>query len=337
MLFCGIDLHSNNSFIVIIDEDDRVVYSKRHANSMTEIVEAMVPYQDEISGIAVESTFNWYWLIDGLQEQDYSVHLVNTVAVKQYDGMKHRGDESDAKHLAHLLRLGLLPEGYIMPKDRRAMRDLARKRMQLVQQRSAQIITIESAMQRYTGARANSNTIKQLTEADLEQLNLSSTAILGLQTNLAVMHALQEQIDRVEAVLESYCRADPAFRLLKSTAGIGEVLATVILLETGDIARFAGAGNYVSYCRCVGSTHLSNGKKKGSGNTKNGNRYLAWAYVEAANFAVRYCEPARKFYQRKKAKRNGIVAIKAVAHKLARACYHMLRTGEVFFVERCFV
>ncbi|SER73039.1 Transposase [Nitrosomonas sp. Nm51] len=118
MLFCGIDLHSNNSFIVIIDEDDRVVYGKRHANSMVEILEAMVPYQDEISGIAVESIFNWYWLIDGLQEQGYSVHLVNTVAVKQYDGMKHRGDESDAKHLAHLLRLGLLPEGYIMPKDR---------------------------------------------------------------------------------------------------------------------------------------------------------------------------------------------------------------------------
>ncbi|SER76778.1 Transposase IS116/IS110/IS902 family protein, partial [Nitrosomonas sp. Nm51] len=161
-----------------------------------------------------------------------------------------------------------------------------------------------SAMQRYTGARANSNTIKQLTEADLAQLNLSSTEILGLQTSLAVMHALQEQIDRVEAVLESYCRA--------------------------------GAGNYVSYCRCVGSAHLSNGKKKGSGNTRNGNRYLAWAYVEAANFAVRYCEPARKFYQRKKAKRNGIVAIKAVAHKLARACYHMLRTREVFSVGRCF-
>jgi transposase len=114
------------------------------------------------------------------------------------------------------------------------------------------------------------------------------------------------------------------------------VLATVILLETGEIGRFADAGNYVSYCRCVGSAHLSNGKKKGTGNTKNGNRYLAWAYVEAANYAVRYCEPARKFYQRKKAKRNGIVAIKAVAHKLARACYHMLRTGEVFSVERCF-
>jgi len=162
------------------------------------------------------------------------------------------------------------------------------------------------------------------------------TFYLGLQTNLAVMHALQSQIDRVETVLMRYCRTETGFRLLKSTAGIGDVLATVILLETGEIERFAGAGNYVSYCRCVGSAHVSNGKKKGSGNTKNGNRYLAWAYVEAANFAVRYCEPAKKFYQRKKAKRNGIVAIKAVAHKLARACYHMLRTGEVYSVERCF-
>lgn len=336
MRFCGIDLHSNNSFIVIIDEQDRVVYSRRHANRLIDILEALAPFQDELTGIAVESTFNWYWLVDGLQEKGYRVHLVNTVAVKQYDGLKHRGDESDARHLAHLLRLGLLPEGYIMPKDRRALRDLTRKRMQLVQQRSTQIITIESAMQRYMGVRVNSNTIKQLTEADLSQLNLHSSEILGLQTSLAVMHALQSQIDRVEAILARYCRTEPGFRLLKSATGIGDVLATVILLETGEIERFAGAGNYVSYCRCVGSAYLSNGKQKGSGNTKNGNRYLAWAYVEAANFAVRYSEPAKKFYQRKKAKRNGIVAIKAVAHKLARACYHMLKTGELFSEKRCF-
>ncbi|MCO6428012.1 transposase [Nitrosomonas communis] len=159
MRFCGIDLHSNNSFIVIIDQQDRVVYSQRHANSLPEILEALSAYQDELSGIAIESTFNWYWLVDGLQERGYRVHLVNTTAVKQYEGLKHRGDESDAKHLAHLLRLGLLPEGYIMPKDKRALRDLARKRMQLVQQRSMQILSIESVMQRYTGSRASSNTI----------------------------------------------------------------------------------------------------------------------------------------------------------------------------------
>lgn len=143
-------------------------------------------------------------------------------------------------------------------------------------------------------------------------------------------------LEVIEKELAKYCRGNAAFSLLKSVAGIGDVLATVILLETGSIERFADVGNYASYCRCVGSAHMSNGKKKGEGNTKNGNRYLAWAYVEAANYAIRYCEAAKKFYQRKKAKRNGIVAIKAVAHKLARACFHMLKTGELFAVERCF-
>jgi len=158
----------------------------------------------------------------------------------------------------------------------------------------------------------------------------------ALKANLSVMHALNTQIVQIEKALAKVCAAHPGLSLLKSVAGIGDTLATVILLETGSIERFKDVGNYVSYCRCVGSVHTSNGKKKGEGNTKNGNRFLAWAYVEAANFAIRYSEAAKKFYQRKKAKRNGIIAIKAVANKLARACFHMLKTGESFSVERCF-
>jgi len=336
MLFCGIDLHSNNSVVVVSDENDKVLYSKRHPNNLEEIRRALSPYQSDLFGIVVESTFNWYWLVDGLQEAGYSVHLANTTAIKQYDGLKHRGDESDARHLAHLLRLGLLPEGHIMPKAMRGIRDLARKRMQLVQQRTTQILSIETGFDQQTGAHISSNNIKKLTATDIDHIGLGAMESLCIKANLAVMHALQAQIDSIEQELASYCRSNPAFPLLKSAAGIGDVLATVILLETGSIERFADVGNYASYCRCVSSRHESNGKKKGEGNTKNGNRYLAWAYVEAANFAVRYCEPARKFYQRKKAKRNAVVAIKAVAHKLARACFHMLKTGEMFSVERCF-
>jgi transposase len=167
-------------------------------------------------------------------------------------------------------------------------------------------------------------------------MHLGDMPTLGLKANLAVMHALQTEIDALEKVLAKHCRADPGFRLLKTVDGIGDALATVILLETGDINRFADVGNYASYCRCVDSKHESNGKKKGEGNTKNGNRYLAWAFVEAANFAVRYCESARRFHQKKKARRNSTVATKAVAHKLARACYHMLKTNQTFTIERCF-
>ena len=118
--------------------------------------------------------------------------------------------------------------------------------------------------------------------------------------------------------------------------GIGQVLATTIMLETGQIERFAGAGNFASYARCVDSVRMSNGKHKGEGNSKNGNPYLSWAFVEAANFAVRYCEQAKRFYERKKTKTNNVVAIKAVAHKLARASFHILKERQPFDVTRCF-
>jgi len=313
-----------------------VVYSKRLPNDLAQILAALENHRAELSGVVVESTFNWYWLVDDLQEAGYRVHLANTTAIKQYDGLKHRGDESDARQLAHLLRLGLLPQGHIMPKAARAVRDLARKRMQLVQQRTSQILSIESSLSRFTGGRISSDSIKRLREADLNEMRLGDMQTLGLKAHVALMQALQVQIDSLEKVLAKHCRTEPGYRLLKTVDGIGEILATVILLETGSIERFADVGNYASYSRCVGSAHVSNGKKKGEGNTKNGNRYLAWAFVEAANFAVRYCEPARRFYQKKKAKRNSTVAIKAVAHKLARACYHMLKTKQAFSVERCF-
>lgn len=118
--------------------------------------------------------------------------------------------------------------------------------------------------------------------------------------------------------------------------GIGETLATVIMLETGTVKRFAGVGQFSSYCRCVDSVRQSNGRKKGEGNTRNGNAYLAWAFIEAANFALRQCAPARRFYERKQRTTNRIVALKAVAHKLARACYYMLREQQPFDVTRCF-
>jgi len=334
--YCGIDLHGNNNWVVILDDQDRVLYSRRHANDLSRLLPVLAPHRAELSGIVVESTFNWYWLVDGLQEAGYRVLLANTAAIKQYEGLKHRGDESDARQLAHLLRLGLLAEGYIMPKAMRAVRDLARKRMQLVQQRTAQILSIESSLSRHCGWKLSSNRIKCLCQADLDEMKLEALPLQGVQANVAVLQALQMQIDSLDEVLADYCRGEAGYRLLRTVHGIGEVLATVILLETGNIGRFADAGHYASYCRCVGSAYLSNGKKKGEGNTKNGNRYLAWAFVEAANFAVRHCEPARRFYQRKKAKRNSIVAIKAVAHKLARACYHMLKLKQPFCVERCF-
>lgn len=126
----------------MIDENDKIVYRKRLLCQLSIILDVLRPYQPMLVGIAIESTFNWYWLVDGLEQQNYSVHLVNTAAVKQYEGLKHGDDNSDALWLAHLLRLGILPTGYIYPKEKRAVRDLARKRSQLVQQRTTHVLSI---------------------------------------------------------------------------------------------------------------------------------------------------------------------------------------------------
>lgn len=337
MKYSGIDLHSNNSVVTVIDETDKVVAEKRLPNDLAKNLAFLEPHRDELGGVVVESTFNRYWLVDGLQEAGHTVHLANTTAIKKYEGLKHSGDETDARHLAHLLRLGILPTGTILPPEHRAVRDLARKRMQLVQTRSTQVLSIETILSRTTGRRLSSNQIKRLKVTDLPALGLSEEVALAIQAHVAVIEVLQQQIAEVEKRLQERVAPEDDFKRLMTVPGIGTVLATMIYLETGPIDRFADAGNYASYARCVNSKYSSNGKKKGQGNTKNGNKYLSWAFVEAAHLAIRFYPEAKRFYERKKVKGSTALATKALAHKLARACYYILKQREPFNMARCFV
>src|SRR6516165_11935393 len=160
MKYCGIDLHSNNSVVIVSDDEDRIVLQKRLANDLGQIRGALEPHREELAGIVVESTYNWYFLVDGLMDAGYRVHLAHPSAIKKYEGLKYSGDFADAAYLAQLLRLGLLPEGYIYPRAERAGRDLARKRMQLVRCRTAQILSIENIVARQTGSRMKSEVVK---------------------------------------------------------------------------------------------------------------------------------------------------------------------------------
>jgi len=336
MKYCGIDLHSNNSVVIVSDEEDRVVLSKRLPNDLGQIRAALEPHREDLAGVVIESTYNWYWLVDGLMDTGYQVHLAHPSAIKKYEGLKHSGDFADAAYLAHLLRLGLLAEGYVYPREERGARDLARKRLQLVRYRTAQILAIEGILMRQTGTRLKGEAVKRLTAEQVDQFAFAPDVSLAVQANRAVSQTLSQQIEALEKRLQQRVILRPEYRLLKTVPGIGEILATTIMLETGTISRFTRVGNFSSYCRCVDSLKESNGKRKGEGNTRNGNKYLAWAFVEAANFALRCCPQARSFYDRKKSRSNRILALKALAHKLARACYHMLQDQKPFDVHLCF-
>jgi len=320
--YCGIDLHSNNHVVVVIDEEDKRVFEKRLSNDLSLTLNALSPYQGTLQGVAVESTFNWYWLVDGLQAHGYDLRLVNTAAVKQYDGLKYSDDRHDAFHLAHLMRLGILPTGYIYPKAQRAIRDLLRRRLSLVRTASTQLISVQSQIWRSTGLRIKSTDLRK---PDFVSPPVDEYTQQAIQAGLAVYHTTQREIDVLEKSAHQAVNLTPAFKILQTVTGIGKILGLTIMLETGNIHRFAGAGNFASYCRCVDSKRTSNGKKKGEGNAKAGNKYLSWAFSEAAHFSVRFEPLAQRFYERKKAKTNGIIAIRAVARKLARATWMMLK------------
>lgn len=335
-LYCGIDLHSTNNFISVLNENDKPLFEKRIPNDLEQVLLALAPYQDEIQGVVVESTYNWYWLVDGLKDAGFHVHLANTIAMRQYDGIKYTDDLSDARYLAHMLRLGILPEGYIYPKAERAIRDLLRKRLHLVQQRVMQHLALQSHIARHTGERLSAVKIKQLTTEGLNVLLSDPHVLLAAEANLYIMGSLTETIAQIERSVLKQCRDQSSFHLLKSIPGVGPILGMTILLETGTITRFPNAGHFASYCRCVKSEKLSNGKRKGSGNRKNGNKYLSWAFIEAAVKAARFEPKIKSYYQRKMAKSHRFVALKAVANKLAKASYYILRDQVPFDVKRSF-
>lgn len=324
-VYAGIDLHSSNNYVGIIKEDDSRVYHRRLPNRLPDVLEALEPFKESMEGVVVESTYNWYWLVDGLEEAGYKVHLANPSAIKQYEGRKHTDDKWDSFWLAHLKRLDILPEGYIYPKAERAVRDALRRRLLFVRHRTAHILSLQSAITRNLGEKMSAKDIKRLEESDADKLFDEPFLALVARNSISTIGFLEIKIKEIEKAVKSHVKLRPEFKYLLTMPGIGDILGLTIMLEVGDINRFPKVGNYSSYCRCVKSERLSNKKKKGEGNRKNGNKYLGWAYVEAAIFAIRHYQEVQSFYQRKKATKNRIVAIKALSNKLSRASYYVMR------------
>lgn len=324
-LYCGIDLHSDNLFLVILDELDRVLVQRKLPIALETVLGVLEPYRDELAGVAVESTFNWYWLVDGLMEAGYRVDLVNTWAAKQYDGLKFTDDRHDARWLAHLMRLGILPTGYIYPRSQRPLRDLTRQRGRLVRQHTANLLSVQNTIARETGEMIKGNALKKLTDEEIAERLPSPEIWLQVDARRRILAVLDEQIQRIEKLIQTQGVLRPEFRILRSIKGVGLTLGLTIMYETGEIGRFARVGRYASYCRCVPAGRWSNQRKKGEGQRKNGNPYLSWAFSEAAHFARRFQPQAKRFYDRKLARRGRLIAERALAHKLCRATYFMLR------------
>jgi len=335
-LMAGLDLHSNNIMIGIVDLEGQRIAHRKLACELGVVEQFLQPFEARLHTLAVESTFNWYWLVDGLKAKGFNVVLANPAKIEIYSGIKHSDDKSDAFFLAELLRLGILPTGYIYDPALRPVRDLLRRRMALVQHRTSLILSFKSLYQRTTGQSLSSRVFDHLDAKGIVEFYKDPANQIVALAQKGHIEQFNETIGYFEKAVLKTARRIPYYEKLLTLPGVGQILGMTITMEVGEIGRFAGPGQFASYCRAVDATRLSNGKGKGENNAKCGNKYLSWAFVEAANFARRYDETCRRWFDRKAAKGGSVVAIKALACKLAKAAWYIMTQGTVYDPLRMF-
>jgi transposase len=328
-LYAGANLHRNNVFLSICNHDSGNVFRKRVKTNLAAVNAALDPFWDRIKVLGVESTFNWYWFVDGLREQGRNVKLGNPAKMAQYEGIKFTNDLTDADWLAEQLRTGIFSECYIYPKETRSVRDALRRRQLFVRRRTQALLSFGNLLERYGQQTPGAAKLEKWTRADVEATGLDGWVQLQLETLLEAVHESDRLAKKIEKQVLSFVKPTEQYLRVLLIPEIGMALGMLIVLESGDFKRFPTAGNYASYCRTVKSARLSNEKKKGSNNSKNGNKYLAWAFIEAATFAARFNPRIQSWYEKKKRKSGVPKAKKALACKLSKAVWHVMN-GEDF-------
>src|SRR2546425_4560189 len=223
-LYAGLDLHKSNVFCAIKDQDGKPIYRHRLPTALPTILQALDPYRAQLQAVAVESTFNWYWLVDGLQAASYPVRLANPAAMQAYNALKQTDDESDALWLAELLRLGILPEGYIYPKAERPVRDMLRRRLLIVRQATQTVLSLQSMVTRHSGQAVSATKLQDWT---LRDVRATFADAYSQQTATALLELLGEQRrlqHRLEQQVLAMAKPTEPFQRLVSLPGIGPIL-----------------------------------------------------------------------------------------------------------------
>lgn len=337
--YCGIDLHATNSFLCVIDDKDKILLKEKLKNDLGAILYALESFSPRPS-VAVEATINWYWLIDGLQEAGFDVKLAHSMALYMITGAKVKTDRRDAFSLAKLLRLDAIPEAYIYPKAKRPIRDLLRKRKQVVRLRANAYGALRRVLLQYGIYGYSQATIKSLTEAQLDQHLEHFATQAGCHLEVQRIRFYSDQIKTLENIILSSVSDDQRFELLQTIPGVGKILALTILYESGDIDRFQSAKHFCSYARVIPGVAQSSGVSKRGRGSKQGNPHLKWAFCQASALSVRYNTGIRKFRQRhlsrRRSKAKKLVTLCIVAHKLAIASYIVLKNRVPFKQELMF-
>ena len=329
-VYCGIDLHAKVSQVAVMNQEGEVLVNRQVKNCVADILDLLAPYGKGIP-VAVESTFNWYWLVDGLQDAGHEVHLGHPLKLAMIAKAKVKSDRKDAVRLADRLRKDDFPEAYIYPRETRPLRDLVRQRGRLVVARAREYAGVRLRLYRHGIIEHSRNSAKSITTEELDALLRHPHVRPLIHQERARIQLLSAQILQLEGTILAAVAGNADYQRLRTLPGVGQALAAVILLETGEVSRFASARHYASYCRLIPGCAESAGKVRRGRGKKQGNAYLKAAWTQAATHAVRTDAKVRSLSDRIQARHVGRgatpIATNVIGHKLALAAYHMLKDG----------
>ena len=337
--YCGIDLSARDCQVCVIDEQLQVMLEQKLRNELPKICRLLEPYKANLR-IVVESTINWYWLIDGLQAEGFEVVLAHTLGLYLITGAKVKTDRRDAYSLAKLLLVGAVPAAYIYPAATRPVRDLLRRRLHLVQVRAGEYGSLRRLLLRQGILSSKQQEIKTATETELEQWFTHPLVHLHASQELQRIELYSQQIAELEKTILDLAQTARSYELLRLLPGVGQTIALTILYEVGELTRFANAKVFSSYCRVIpGIAQSGNVTRRGRG-SKQGNHYLKAAFSQAAVHAVRCYPNVRRYYERQLQRHQGrgrkLVCYNIIAHKLAQAAFHVLKEQTEYRAELLF-
>jgi len=337
--YCGVDLHARTLSLCLLDASGSIVHHDSHPATGRDFLAAVAGFRDGLV-VACECMFAWYWLADLCSRESIPFVLGHALYMKAIHGGKAKTDKIDAHKIAVLLRGGMLPQAYVYPKGMRETRDLLRRRSYLVRRRAEALAHLVNTNNQYNLPPLNKKLCyaANRVELDLPARFDDPSVRANIEVDLALIDGYDEQVHRLESYLVKAARVDDAqaYARLQSIPGVGKVLALVLLYEIHDVRRFAEVGQFLSYARLVRCVHESAGKKQATGGNKIGNAHLKWAFSEATCLLVRSSERAKKWLARREKKHGKKRALGALAARLGRAVYHLLRKGEAFDEGRFF-
>ncbi|MFC1497752.1 IS110 family transposase [Verrucomicrobiota bacterium] len=334
---CGIDLHSRQMYICLMNKDGKVlVHRNIRSNDFEYFLKLVEPYKSSLT-VCCECTFNWYWLADACMDAGLEFVLGHALYMRAIHSFKTKNDKRDCWQIAHLLRSNLIPPAYVYPREKRSVRALLRQRTAFVWKR-AEIITRVTMGVMAKGHKAlnSSQRPRDKWYAQLKEVYTDPIDITALDASIHMIEQFDSIIGKLDWAIHKHTNDHYGveYNTLKTVPGIGVTLGLIILYEVDDISRFKSVQDFLSYCRLAKGTVASAGKIKGSQGAKIGNGYLKYAFHEAAVLGKRRNPDLRKYHQRLEARKGKHLANSIIACKLARAVYFMLRDNKVFDVSK---